>query len=41
MILTAEKANMQAELVFYKNELAKMCLSTGTRFPVFMTPEPL
>ncbi len=39
MILAAEKANIHAELVFYKNELAKLCLSTGTRFPVFRQPE--
>ncbi len=38
MILEAEKTNMQAELVFYKNELAKLCLKTGTRFPVFRSP---
>ena len=26
---------MQAELIFYKNELAKLCLRTGSKFPVF------
>ena len=35
MILTAEKSNLQAELAFYKAELAKLCLRTGTKFPVF------
>lgn len=29
MILAAEKSNMQAELIFYKNELAKNCLRSG------------
>ena len=35
MILAAEKSNMQAELSFYKSELAKLCLRTGSKFPVF------
>ena len=35
MILAAEKSNMQAELIFYKNELAKVCLRTGLSFPIF------
>ena len=35
MILAAEKSNMQAELVFYKNELAKICLKMGIKFPIF------
>ena len=35
MILAAEKSNMQSELVFYKNELAKLCLHFGVKFPVF------
>jgi len=35
MILAAEKQNMMAELSFYKSELAKICLRTGTKFPVF------
>ena len=29
MILAAEKYNMLAEITFYKNELAKICLQTG------------
>lgn len=39
MILAAEKYNMQAELIFYKNELAKHCLRTGSKFPIFRRPE--
>ena len=39
MILNAEKSNMQAELIFYKNELAKMCLSSGRTFPIFRQTE--
>jgi len=39
MILNAEKQNLQTELVFYKNELAKLCLKTGAKFPVFRPPE--
>lgn len=39
MILVAEKSGLQAELIFYKNELAKMCLSTGATFPIFRQPE--
>ena len=39
MILEAEKTQLLAELIFYKNELAKLCLRTGTRFPVFCTSE--
>jgi len=39
MIIEAEKTNMQAELIFYKNELAKLCLKTGTRFPAFRSPD--
>ena len=35
MILAAEKANMQSELIFYKNELAKLCLRTHSKFPVY------
>ena len=35
MILAAEKSGLQAELIFYKNELAKMCLSSGATFPIF------
>ena len=35
MILSAEKSSLQAELIFYKNELAKMCLSSGATFPIF------
>ena len=35
MILEAEKSSLQAELQFFKNELAKMCLMTNTKFPVF------
>lgn len=38
MILTAEKANLQSELIFYKNELAKLCLRTGSQFPVYCSP---
>ena len=29
MILEAEKQNLQSELLFYKNQLAKMCLKEG------------
>ena len=39
MILSAEKSSLQAELIFYKNELAKMCLRTGSTFPIFRQPE--
>ena len=35
MILEAERASLQAELQFFKNELAKLCLLTNTKFPVF------
>ena len=38
MILAAEKANIQAELIFYKNELAKLCLRTHSKFPVYRQP---
>ena len=41
MILAAEKSNMQAELVFYKNELAKLCLNFGIQFPIFRQPDIL
>ena len=39
MILAAEKYNMLAEITFYKNELAKICLQTGLSFPVFLQKE--
>ena len=39
MILAAEKSGLQAELIFYKNELAKLCLSIGAKFPLFKQPE--
>ena len=39
MILSAEKSGLQAELIFYKNELAKMCLSSGATFPIFRQPD--
>lgn len=35
MILAAEKQNLHAELAFYKNELAKLCLRHNVQFPVF------
>ena len=35
MILQAEKSTLQAELSFYKSEMAKLCLRTGAKFPVF------
>ena len=35
MILEAERSSLQAELQFFKNELAKLCLLTNTKFPVF------
>ena len=35
MILEAEKQNLQAELIFYKNQLAKMCLNAGVQFPIY------
>lgn len=39
MILEAEKTQLTAELIFYKNELARMCLQSGKRFPVFCISE--
>ena len=35
MILEAEKQNLQSELLFYKNQLAKMCLKEGIQFPIY------
>lgn len=39
MILEAEKTQLTAELIFYKNELARLCLKSGARFPVFCASE--
>lgn len=41
MILEAEKANLHAELTFYKRELAKLCLMANVKFPIFRPPAQL